>query len=134
MTESILPPAVQALIDRQEILDCELRYCSGVDRFDREMLLSAYHPGAMDDHGAFVGTAEEFVDWAFAYHSKYQHGHKHYILNHRCEFDGEPRMPRHIGCSPAAMPSHPRCRFTAAAIWTDSKSAAVNGQSLRANA
>jgi len=67
MTESTLPPAVQALIDRQEILDCELRYCSGVDRSDREMLLSAYHPGAMDDHGAFVGTAEKFVDWAFAY-------------------------------------------------------------------
>ena len=89
MTESTLPPAVQALIDRQEILDCELRYCSGVDRFDREMLLSAYHPGAIDDHGAFVGTAEEFVDWAFAYHRKYQHGHKHYILNHRCEFDGD---------------------------------------------
>jgi hypothetical protein len=33
MTESTLPPAVQALIDRQEILACELRYCSGVDRF-----------------------------------------------------------------------------------------------------
>lgn len=32
MTESILPPAVQALIDRQDILDCELRNCSGVDR------------------------------------------------------------------------------------------------------
>jgi hypothetical protein len=54
MTEPTLPPAVLALIDRQEILACELRYCSGVDRFDREMLLSAYHPGAMDDHGAFV--------------------------------------------------------------------------------
>jgi hypothetical protein len=88
MSEPTLPPAVQALIDRQEILDCEQRYCSGVDRFDREMLLSVYHPDAMDDHGAFVGTAAEFVDWAFAYHRKYQHGHKHYILNHRCELEG----------------------------------------------
>ena len=36
MPESTLPPAVQALIDRQEILACELRYCSGVDRrFDQ---------------------------------------------------------------------------------------------------
>jgi len=51
MIESTFPPAVQALIDRQEILGCEMRYCSGVDRFDREMLLSAYHPG---DRGAFV--------------------------------------------------------------------------------
>ncbi|MGO8858233.1 MAG: nuclear transport factor 2 family protein [Steroidobacteraceae bacterium] len=89
MTTSTVPPAVQTLIDRQEILDCEMRYCSGVDRFDREMLLSAYHPGATDDHGAFVGTAEQFVDWAFAYHRKYQQGHKHYILNHRCDLGGD---------------------------------------------
>jgi len=84
-----LPPALQQLIDRQQIHDCILRYCSGVDRFDREMLLSAYHPDAKDDHGAFVGSAAEFVDWALAYHAKYQHTHKHYVLNHRCDLDGD---------------------------------------------
>jgi hypothetical protein len=31
---------------------------------DRELVLSCYHPGAHDDHGAFQGTAEEFADWA----------------------------------------------------------------------
>lgn len=89
MNRSELPPAVQKLVDRQEILDCVTRYCSGVDRFDREMVLSVYHPDAIDDHGSFVGSAEQFVDWAFAYHSKYQHRHKHYILNHSCELNGE---------------------------------------------
>src|SRR6266581_6076737 len=84
-----VPGAVQRLIDRQEIRDCILRYCSGVDRFDREMLLSAYHPDAWDDHGSFVGPVAEFADWAFAYHQKYQHGHQHYVLNHRCELDGD---------------------------------------------
>ena len=134
MTDSTLPPAVQALIDRQEILDCELRYCSGVDRFDREMLLSAYHPGAIDDHGAFVGTAEKFVDWAFAYHRKYQHGHKHYILNHRCELDGDTAHAETYWLFAGRNTSPPPCRFTAAAIWTGSKSAAANGRSPRANA
>jgi ketosteroid isomerase-like protein len=88
-TEQDLAPALQQLIDRQQIHDCILRYCSGVDRFDREMLLSVYHPDALDDHGAFVGGAAEFVDWALAYHGKYQHTHKHYVLNHRCELDGD---------------------------------------------
>ena len=85
------PPnsALQELLDRQQIHDVVLRYCSGVDRFDREMLLSAYHPDAVDDHGVFVGGPQAFVEWAFAYHGKYQHTHKHFILNHRCELDGD---------------------------------------------
>jgi hypothetical protein len=88
MTSSTLPPELQQLIDRQQIYDCIVRYCSGVDRFDREMLKAVYHLDAMDDHGAFVGTVDDFIDWAFAYHAKYQHHHKHYVLNHRCELDG----------------------------------------------
>ena len=89
MNELPLAPALQALIDRQQIHDCILRYCSGIDRFDREMVLSVYHADAIDDHGAFVGSAAQFVDWAIAYHRKYQHTHKHYVMNHRCELDGD---------------------------------------------
>lgn len=89
MSQEAIPSALQQLIDRQQIHDCILRYCSGVDRFDREMLLSIYHPDATDDHGAFVGPVAEFVDWAFAYHAKYQHTHKHFVLNHRCDLDGD---------------------------------------------
>jgi ketosteroid isomerase-like protein len=89
MSHETLAPALQALVDRQQIHDCILRYCSGVDRFDREMLLSVYHPDAIDDHGAFVGGRDAFVEWAFAYHGKYQHTHKHFVLNHRCDLDGD---------------------------------------------
>lgn len=89
MDQEILHPALQKLVDRQEIQDCIMRYCSGVDRFDRAMLLSVYHPDATDDHGTFVGSATDFIDWALAYHSKYQHGHQHYVLNHRCDLDGD---------------------------------------------
>ena len=80
---------LQELLDRQDILDCIHRYCRGVDRFDRELLLSVYHPDAIDDHGMFVGGPEAFVDWAFAYHSQYQHCTHHIVTNHICELKGD---------------------------------------------
>src|SRR5882724_2908499 len=46
--------ALRQLLDRQAILDCLHRYTRGVDRLDRQLLLSAYHADAIDDHGLFV--------------------------------------------------------------------------------
>jgi hypothetical protein len=89
MKDAELPASVQALVDRQAILDCLTAYSRGIDRHDRALLLSAYHDDAQDDHGVFCGTAAEFADWAIDYHGKYQLGHHHYILNHRCELDGD---------------------------------------------
>ncbi len=66
-----------------------VRYCRGVDRFDREMVRSAYHPDALDDHGDFVGGVEDFIDWAFDYHTCHQHRTMHSITNHYCELDGD---------------------------------------------
>jgi hypothetical protein len=40
-----------------------VRCCRGVDRMDRELLLSAYHSDAVDDHGMFVGGPEAFADY-----------------------------------------------------------------------
>ena len=80
---------VQELQDREAIRDCLARYARGVDRFDRELILSAYHHDAIDDHGKFVGTPEEFVEWALDQHSKTHLSHQHCLFNHRCEFDGD---------------------------------------------
>jgi hypothetical protein len=80
---------LQALIDQQEILDCLHRYCRGVDRFDRDLLLSAYHPDAIDDHGAFVGGPEAFADWALAYHAEHQLSHHHMIFNTSIDWQGD---------------------------------------------
>jgi hypothetical protein len=55
--------ALQQLLDKQEIHEVIMRYCRGIDRMDRDMILSVYHPGAIDEHGIFRGTAEEFVDY-----------------------------------------------------------------------
>ena len=80
---------IRELKDRQEIYDCLMRYCRGIDRLDREMLLSAYHPDAMDDHGPFVGPVEAFADHVFALHTTHQQRTQHHITNHRCEIDGD---------------------------------------------
>jgi len=77
------------LADRRQILDCLHRYTRGVDRLDRELVLSAYHEDAIDDHGAFVGTAEDFVDWALPYHAENQQATNHLLLNHTCDLDGD---------------------------------------------
>jgi hypothetical protein len=79
---------VQELRDRAEIYECLMRYCRGVDRLDRELLLSAYHPDAIDDHGIFLGTAKEFADWALGIHTRYQSVSQHIITNHSCEVKG----------------------------------------------
>ena len=82
MTES----SCQLLSDRLAILDCINRYARGMDRLDRDLVLSAYHSDAIDDHVAFVGPVEKFVDWAFEYHGG-QLRHQHYVLNHCAEID-----------------------------------------------
>jgi hypothetical protein len=40
------------------------RYARGVDRVDRDLLRSCYHPGAIDDHGRYLGDVEGFMSYA----------------------------------------------------------------------
>ena len=86
-----LEPAamLQQLWDRQSIHDCVARYCRGVDRFDRELILSAFHADALDEHGKFVGHPHEFVEWALGQHGQSHLSHQHCMLNHLCELDGD---------------------------------------------
>lgn len=84
-----LAAAVRRLADREAIRDCVARYCRGVDRFDRELVLSAFHADALDEHGKFVGDPQEFVDWAIDQHRQAHLSHSHYMLNHLSEIDGD---------------------------------------------
>ena len=77
------------LQDREAIRDVIAAYSRGVDRMDRELLTSVFHPDAIDDHGVFVGNREEFADWAIANHSATHQSHQHCILTHNCELDGD---------------------------------------------
>lgn len=89
MTPDELERTVRELQDRQAILDCLMNYSRGVDRLDRDLLLSCYHPGAIDDHGMFVGDREEFADWVVGMHGATHLSHQHCLLNHTCELDGD---------------------------------------------
>lgn len=46
---------MQLLSDKQELLELVMRYCRAVDRCDLDLLLSCFHPDAIDDHGTFKG-------------------------------------------------------------------------------
>jgi SnoaL-like domain len=89
MTQDQLEEVVIQIQDRLAISDCLTRYSRGVDRLDRELLLSAYHEDAIDDHGGFVGTREEFADYALGLHAKIHLSHQHCLFNHTCELDGD---------------------------------------------
>jgi ketosteroid isomerase-like protein len=80
---------VQEMKDRTAIQDCLHRYTRGVDRHDRELMLSAYWPDAWDEHGVAEGVAADFVDWAIGWHGEFQSKHHHGILNHTVELDGD---------------------------------------------
>ena len=42
---------LDTLIAKQAVRDIVYRYCRGLDRMDREMALSIWHPDAMVDYG-----------------------------------------------------------------------------------
>lgn len=79
---------VRYLKDRADILDCMNRYTRGADRLDRALLLSAYHPDATDDRGAFTGGPEARVDWLLAFLNTLDHT-SHHISNFTFEIDGD---------------------------------------------
>jgi len=87
--EPNLETMVRELYDRQKIREVVTNYCRGVDRMDRDLLMSCYHPDAIDDHGFFVDGPEAFWEWVNHYHSNAQVSHQHVITNHSCELDGD---------------------------------------------
>jgi len=80
---------VQELHDRQAIRDCLMTYSRGVDRLDRELILSVYHEDATDDHGAFVGGPLAFADWVIAMHTATHMSHQHCQFNSTCDLQGD---------------------------------------------
>jgi hypothetical protein len=80
---------MQELVDRQKIYECLMRFSRGIDRFDRDMMVSAFHPDAQDDHGAFVGAPNGLYDFAAGLHGIGQYNTQHHITNHSCELDGD---------------------------------------------
>jgi len=80
---------LEELLDRQDILDCLVRFSRGMDRFDRELFLSAFHDDAVIAAGEFVGGPVDLYDWASGLHEQGQSATQHDLLNHSCDIDGD---------------------------------------------
>ncbi|SFO35712.1 nuclear transport factor 2 family protein [Sphingomonas sp. OK281] len=77
------------LLDRQDILDALTRFARGMDRFDRDAFLSAFHVDAEIAAGPFVGQPAALYDWARDLHDHGQSATQHVLLNHSCDLDGD---------------------------------------------
>jgi hypothetical protein len=82
------PATVEELLDRSQIIDCLHRYTRGIDRHDAELVRSAYHEDAIDDHGVFLGTRDAFIDWVFEFHAQHVR-HQHFVSNITIDLDGD---------------------------------------------
>ena len=80
---------LERLLARQDILDCLIRFSRGMDRFDRELFLSAFHPDAVIAAGEFVGDPVNLYNWARDLHEQGQSATHHNLLNHSCDIDGD---------------------------------------------
>lgn len=77
---------LEELIARQEITDVLHRYCRAVDRRDPDLLRSAYHPDATDDHGVYSGPVDGLVEFMLGDGLEMIH---HAISNIVIERDGD---------------------------------------------
>jgi hypothetical protein len=79
---------IRAIVDRHEIADCLLRYARGVDRMDEELVLSAFHPDAVDEHGPATFTPQEFLAW-YRDRSQGRELSQHLLVNMSIDLDGD---------------------------------------------
>jgi ketosteroid isomerase-like protein len=82
-------PALQLLLDKQEIHEVIMRYCRAIDRCDEELLRSVYHSDAWDDHGQFKGKASDFIPVCMKALRDDFHGTMHAICNELVEIEGD---------------------------------------------
>jgi len=84
----VLQREIRRLRDRQDILDCVNSYGRGLDRLDADLIRQAYHPHAIDNHGPFIGSVDEFVPFAIDIESTFLSTH-HGITSHNCQINGD---------------------------------------------
>jgi hypothetical protein len=85
--------AIQALVDKQAIREALLRYCRGVDRGDADLIASAYHADAVDEHGSSSFSGET-VGRGIVEMTRSSRLSMHHVTNQFIELDG----PDHAGC------------------------------------
>ena len=78
---------VEELAAKQAITEVLHRYCRGLDRMDREMAESVWHPGGTADYGPmYQGTGTGFLDWVWGAHEALAR-HSHMVSNALIDVD-----------------------------------------------
>lgn len=88
-TDAARNARLDELLDRQDILDCLTRFSRGMDRFDRETFLSAFHPDATIAAGPYVGGPVKLYEWAGSLHQQGQVATHHNLLNVTYDIQGD---------------------------------------------
>jgi hypothetical protein len=86
---TLLEKQNRELMDRYEIYEILTRFGRAVDRLDRELLLSCFHPDAIDDHSIFVGSPDEIVKNTIDGLNQHQTTSQHCLTSHRCDLQGD---------------------------------------------
>lgn len=85
----VTTPDLSELAAKTAITEVIHRYCRGMDRMDKELTLSCWHPDGTDDHAPlYSGTAEGFVEWLWPVHAK-MIATRHVVSNTLIEFHGD---------------------------------------------
>jgi hypothetical protein len=80
--------SIDELLDRHAIQQVLLRYARGLDRLDNALARSCYWDDAIEDHGHFVGTPDDFIAYADRTTLMFE-AVQHAILNHLCDLRGD---------------------------------------------
>jgi len=79
--------AVTELAAKQAITEVVHRYCRGLDRMDRELADTVWHPGGTADYGpGYRGSGAGFLDYVWEFHARF-HCHSHMVTNTLIEVD-----------------------------------------------
>ncbi len=82
--------ALRRLLDRTAIIECVHRYARGLDRRDAELVASAYHADAVEDHGQYVGDLEGLVTYLMDVHAPFA-GYQRHVTTQNIDLDGDGR-------------------------------------------
>lgn len=87
MNLSEINAKLATMLDREEVKAIPHRFARGLDRCDRSLIESCFHPDGIDDHGLFKGNAKEFCDWVMVELKKYE-ASQHLIATQNVEVSG----------------------------------------------
>lgn len=88
MTGSDALASIAEIVDRQQIRDLVLRYCSTVDRADYVGVRAVYAHDGVDHHTGFSGHADDYVAWLRVRTAPFE-GTMHLVGNHLVELFGD---------------------------------------------